>query len=62
MFMNAYKAWIAEIATIEASSFCFSPAIDPGHPLRPVRVTAGIDPGDEVLVARKNHDQEPDCR
>ena len=25
MFMNAFKTWIAEIATIEASSFCFRP-------------------------------------
>ena len=25
MFMNAFSTWIAEIATIEASSFCFSP-------------------------------------
>jgi hypothetical protein len=25
MFMNAFSTWIAEIATIEASSFCFRP-------------------------------------
>ena len=25
MFMNAFSTWIAEIATMEASSFCFSP-------------------------------------
>ena len=25
IFMNAFSTWIAEIATIEASSFCFKP-------------------------------------
>ena len=25
MFMKAFSTWIAEIATIEARSFCFSP-------------------------------------
>ena len=25
MFMNAFSTWIAEIATIDASSFCYSP-------------------------------------
>ena len=26
VFMNSFSTWIAEIATIEASIFCFSPA------------------------------------
>src|SRR3954453_16278289 len=32
--------------------------MDSGHPVRPVRVTAGIDFRDEILVAGKNHDQD----
>ena len=58
MFMNAFSTWIAEIATIEASSFCFRPAeIDLGHPVRPIRMAAGINLRDEILVTGKHHDQ-----
>jgi len=32
--------------------------VDLGHPIWPVRVTAGIDPRDEILVAREHHDHD----
>ena len=32
--------------------------IDLGHPVRPVRMAAGIDLRDEILVAGKHHDQD----
>ena len=58
MFKNASSTWIAEIATIEASSFCFSPAKSIlvihtgqfGWPVVSIRDT-------KFLVAGKHHDQ-----
>ncbi len=32
--------------------------IDLGHPFRPVRMAAGIDPRDEILIAGKHHDHD----
>ncbi len=59
MFMNAFNTWIAEIATIEGQQFLLQPGeIDLGHPFRPIRMAAGIDLGNEILVAGKHHDQD----
>ena len=58
MFRNTSSTWIAEIATIDTSSFCFSPAksilvIQIGQ----FGLPNTVDQRDEILVARKHHDQ-----
>ena len=59
MFMNAFSTWIAEIATMEASSFCFSPpksilVIQSGQSGWPLVSILR----DEILVAGEHHDQD----
>lgn len=49
---------MAEMATMEASSFCLSPVKSTSrHPFRPVGVPGGVDLRNEVLVAREDDDE-----